>query len=415
MFQQIKAGFLGGLTTLLGLIPTGTQATVFDETVTVIRAARVLDGRGQVIGPRDIIVTGHEIRDIVPAGTGQGTITIDWSDMTVMPGIIDTHVHLGWHFGPDGRWEIDAKIEDHVLYAAENAFKMMKVGVTTVQSLGGPEDGPVRDMLKRGHVPGPRVITSMGALFERTGDADAMRARVRELKAAGADVIKIFGSESIRTGGAPNLSQEQLDAACGEAHAQGLRAVVHAHGPEAAKRASNAGCNTIEHGALLDRETLLLLAKNGTYYAPHTHLIFQNYFDNQDCYSGIGNFNEAGFKGLRDAIPKSLAAFKEALTVPGLNILYGTDAVAGAHGRNMEELMYRVNVGGQPAMKALVSANSLAAQSLGMSDKIGTIAPGFLADIIAIKGNPDENIEALNNVTHVMIDGKITWSQPSSQ
>ncbi|WP_262695752.1 amidohydrolase family protein [Kordiimonas aquimaris] len=389
----------------------GLQAQNNTAETIVIKAGLILDGLGQSVAARDIIVRDGKIIDIVEAGKGEGSRVLDWSEYTVMPGIIDTHVHLGWHFGPDGRWDIDAKPKDHVLYATENAYSMMKAGVTTVQSLGGPEDGPVRDMLNRGLVPGPRVLTSMGALFERTGDPDAMRERVRELKAEGADVIKIFGSESIRTGGAPNLSQEQLDAACGEAKQQGLRAVVHAHGPEAALRASRAGCNAVEHGALLDRKTLVSLAENGTYYAPHTHLIFQNYFDNQDRYSGIGNFNEAGFEGLQAAIPKSLEAFKAALTVPNLNILFGTDAVAGAHGRNMEELIYRVNVGGQPAMDALVSATSLAATSLNMGDQIGTIAPGYLADLIAIKGNPHQDIEALNNVDVVMINGEIRWTK----
>lgn len=389
----------------------GIQAQNNVDENTVIKAGRILDGRGQVMTARDIIINNGKIINIVPAGEGKGAQVLDWSRHTVMPGIIDTHVHLGWHFGPDGRWDIEATPEDHVLYATENAYNMMKAGVTTVQSLGGPEDGPVRNMLNRGIVPGPRVLTSLGALFERTGGPGAMRERVRALKAEGADVIKIFGSESIRTGGAPNLSQAQLDAACGEARLQGLRAVVHAHGPEAALRASQAGCNAIEHGALLDKETLIKLAENGTYYAPHTHLIFQNYFDNQDRYSGIGNFNEAGFEGLRAAVPKSLEAFKAALTVPNLNILFGTDAVAGAHGRNMEELIYRVNVGGQAAMDALVSANSLAAISLNMGDKIGTIATGYQADLIAIKGNPDQNIEAINNVDAVMINGKVRWAK----
>ena len=395
------------LTVFAGLL--SSQAQDSNSGTTVIHAGRILDGRGNAMDAHDIVIQGNKIVAIVTAGEGKVDHFIDWSDRTVMPGIIDTHVHLGWHFGPDGRWDIDAKLEDHVLYAAENAYSMLKAGVTTVQSLGGPEDKPVQDMMKRGLMPAPRILTSMGALFERTGGPDAMRERVRELKAQGADVIKIFGSESIRTGGAPNLTQEQLDAACGEAKTQGLRAVVHAHGPEAALRASKAGCNAIEHGALLDRKTLLILAKNGTYYAPHTHLIFQNYFDNQERYSGIGNFNEAGFEGLRAAVPKSLAAFKAALTVPGLNILYGTDAVAGAHGRNMEELIYRVKVGGQPAMDALVSATSLAAKSLEMETQIGTIAPGYFADLIAINGNPDQNIETLNNVIAVMVDGTVKW------
>jgi imidazolonepropionase-like amidohydrolase len=408
LMKLLLKAFITCTLSVLALTTSSLLAKEIDnDSVTVIKAGRILDGRGNLIGAREIVVRGNKIESIQNPGTTVGDIILDWSGYTVMPGIIDTHVHLGWHFGSDGKWDINANLEDHVLYALDNAYKMAQVGVTTVQSLGGPEDKPVREALKRGIVPGPRVLSSLGALFAQTGDPAAMRMRVNELADEGADVIKIFGSESIRTGGGPNLSSEQLEAACGEAHKRGLRAVVHAHGPEAARRASEAGCNGIEHGALLDQKTLKILAKNDTYYAPHTHLIFQNYFDNKERYSGIGNFNAAGFEALAEAVPKSLQAFKIALSVPGLKILYGTDAVAGAHGRNMEELIYRVQIGGQDPMQALVSAHSLAAKSLGMDDQIGTLTSGFLADIVAVEGNPEQDIEALKKVRAVMINGQV--------
>jgi imidazolonepropionase-like amidohydrolase len=326
--------------------------------------------------------------------------------------MIDTHVHVGWHFGTDGRLARGSDPEIRVLHAAENAYAMLRAGFTTVQSLGGAEDGPLRDALARGTLPGSRIVTSLGSVSAQTGGPYELRAAVRGFAERGADVIKIFGSESIRTGGAPTLSEAQLEAACGEAAALGLRAVVHAHGNESARRASLAGCTTIEHGALLDRATLELLASRGTYYDPNIHLIFQNYFDNEERYLGIGGYTREGFEQMRAAVPRALEAFRTALTVPGLKIVFGTDAVAGAHGRNAEEIIYRVRTGGQSALDAITSATSLAAESLGLQDEIGTVRPGLAADIIAVPGDPLENIEALRDVRFVMKSGRVVVRTP---
>ena len=373
----------------------------------VLRTSRIVDGVGGVLPDRDIVVRDARIVEIVPAGQGRGSQTLDLTGYTVLPGLIDTHVHAGWHFGLDGRLARGTEMPDRVLFAAENSWAMLEAGFTTVQSLGGAEDGPLVRALARGTLPGPRIITSLGSLSASSGGPEELREAVRSFAARGAGVIKIFGSESIRTGGAPTMSQGQLDAACGEASVLGLRAVVHAHGPESARRASTAGCTTIEHGALLDRETLELLAENGTYYDPNIHLIFQNYFDNESRYIGIGGYTAEGFEQMRAAVPSALEAFKIALDVPGLRTVFGTDAVAGAHGRNAEELVYRVRVGGQDPMAAVISATSLAAESLGLSSEIGRIAPGFAADIIAVEGAPDDDIEALQRVRWVMRAGRV--------
>lgn len=388
----------------LAMLP---RAAAAQSGTDVIRASRVLDGRGAVWNDRDIVVRDGEIVAVVPAGQGEGDRVHDLTGFTVLPGLIDTHVHLGWHFDDEGRLARGSEMSDRVMYAAENGFRMLEAGFTTVQSLGGPEDVPVRDAFARGILPGPRVLTSLGSISASTGDASDLQSAVRDFAARGADVIKIFASESIRTGGAPTLGQVQLDAACGEARAQGLRAVVHAHGPESARRASIAGCTTIEHGALLDRGTLEFLAEEGTYYDPNIHLIFQNYFDNEERYIGIGGYTSQGFEQMRAAVPRALEAFRTALDVPDLDVVFGTDAVAGAHGRNAEELVYRVRVGGQPAMEALVSATSLAAESLGLGDRIGTVDAGFIADLIAVEGEPDAEIEAGQEVRWVMKGGQV--------
>jgi imidazolonepropionase-like amidohydrolase len=281
-----------------------------------------------------------------------------------------------------------------------------------VQSLGSRSEGDLRDAIERGRVPGPRILTSLGSIGGGDATPAELRRRVTEFAERGADVIKVFASASIRVGGTPTLSQEQLDAVCGEARARGLRSVVHAHGPVSAQRTALAGCSAVEHGALLDRETLELLAERGLYYDPNIDLIFRNYFENADRYLGIGGYNEEGFELMRQAVPKALAVFQEALTGPGLKIVFGTDAVAGAHGRNYQELVYRSQQGGQAPMDTVVSATSLAAESLGLAGEIGTIAPGLTADIIGTDGDPSRDITALGRVRFVMKAGKVYRFEP---
>ena len=395
---------------------SGSGAGEAADGAIVIRADRILDGRGEVLTGREVVVRGGRIEAIAEAGSTRGAVVYDLPGATLLPGLIDTHVHLGWHFDAEtGRLhgaESTDTAEDEILYAAENAWNMLVSGVTTVQSVGGSEDVPLRDAIARGSLPGPRVLTSIEPITAGTGGPDEIRARVDALAQAGADVIKIFGSASIRVGGLPTLSQEQLDAACGQAREHGLRAVVHAHGPESAQRSARAGCRQIEHGALLDRETLDLLSERRLFYDPHIHLIFENYFANQERYLGIGNYTEEGFRQMREAVPTALGVFREALQVEGLEIVFGTDAVAGAHGRNWTELAYRVREGGQDPMAAIVSATSLAAEAIELEESVGTLAAGFEADVIAVAGNPLADIGALEHVVLVMRGGVVYRHRP---
>jgi imidazolonepropionase-like amidohydrolase len=234
-----------------------------------------------------------------------------------------------------------------------------------------------------------------------------MREVVRERKAQGADMIKIFASKSIRDGGAPTLSREQLDATCGEANALGLRTLVHAHSAEAMRRAAQAGCTQIEHGIFATREVLAFMASRGTIFDPQCSLIFRNYLENKPKYLGIENYTEAGFAAMEKAVPLAVAALKLALSVPGLKMAYGTDAVAGAHGRNVEDLICRVREAGQPPIDAIRTATRDSADSLGLGKEIGTLAPGYRADLIAVDGDPTAEIEALRRVVFVMKDGTI--------
>lgn len=396
----------------------GGAFLVSPDTPIVLRPDRILDGAGETWTGREVVVRGGRIDAIVETGSTPGAVVYDLAGLTLLPGLIDTHVHIGWHFDREtGRLHSGDSTDgeaDRALYAAGNAWAMLESGVTTVQSLGGPEDVPLRDAIAGGTLPGPRVLTSIQPITSGTGTPAEIRARVDELAERGADVIKIFASASIRDGGAPTLSQEQLDAACGQAASHGLRAVVHAHGPESARRSALAGCSQIEHGALLDRETLELLAERGLYFDPHIHLVFQNYFDNQDRFLGIGNYTDEGFQQMRDAVPTALAAFEEALTVDGLQIVFGTDAVAGAHGLNWAELVHRVRAGGEDPMDGIISATSRAAASLGLEDEIGRVAAGLAADLIAVAGDPVAGIEAIEDVRFVMREGAVYRFVPSA-
>jgi imidazolonepropionase-like amidohydrolase len=373
-----------------------------------IRAGTVLDGRGDVVRNTTIVIAASRIERLDPALTKP---TYDFPTLTVMPGGIDTHVHLTSHFDADGRAHNDPggkePLEQTVLYAEENAYRALMAGITTVQSIGSNLDKDLRDAITRGTIPGPRVITSLDWITPADGDAEALRRTVRQRVAAGANVIKILGSKSIREGGGPNLTGEQLAAACGEARTLGRRCVVHAHAAEAARRAVLGGATSIEHGVLLDSATLDLIADHGTFFDPNLYLVFQNYFDNKARFLGIENYTEEGFAQMHRAVPLVLAVFKQALRRPKLRIVFGTDAVAGAFGENWEELIYRAQVGGQAPMAAIVSATSVSAQSLGLADSIGAIAPGLQADLIGIDGNPVEDITALRRVVFVMKGGQV--------
>src|SRR5947209_3027991 len=390
---------------LLALLPALALAQA--PTIT-IRAGTVLDGRGGILHNTTIVIAGSRIARLDPALTAA---TYDLSRLTVMPGGIDTHVHLTSHFDANGRAHNDRggaePLDQTVLYTEENAYRALMAGITTVQSIGSTLDRDLRDAIARGTIPGPRVITSLDWITPEAGDADGLRRAVQQRGAGGADVIKILGSKSIREGGGPTLSEDELRAACGEAKAHGRRCVVHAHAAEAARRAVLAGATSIEHGVLLDEATLDLMAEHGTFFDPNLYLVFQNYFDNKARFLGIENYTEEGYAYMHRAVPLVLEVFKHALQRPTLRIVFGTDAVAGAFGKNWEELIYRVQVGGQAPMAALVSATSLAAQSLNLADSIGAIVPGLQADLIAVDGNPLDDITAMRRVAFVMKGGAV--------
>ena len=381
----------------------------------VLKASTVLDGKGQILRNTIIVVENGKIARVGGAAP-QGAIAYDLAGLTVSPGWIDAHVHPTWHFDANGRLAGESEPKEQtVLAGAANSWKMLAAGFTTVQSLGTALDKDLRDAIDRMGLPGPRILTSLDPIFgrgEATGTPDELRAIVQKHAKDGADVIKIFASGSIREGGKPTLSQEQLNAICGEAKRVGLRTVVHAYGPSV-RVASLAGCTQVEHGLYATDDDLRFLAERGTYFDPQAGLVMQNYLDNKSHYVGIGNYTEAAFEIMKKVLPEFQELFRRAIATPGLKVVFGTDAVAGAHGRNAEEFLYRVQTCGQKPMAALVSANSLGAEAVGLQDRIGTIAPGLEADIIALDGEPLKDITAVRRVVFVMKGGKVFENLPA--
>jgi imidazolonepropionase-like amidohydrolase len=371
-----------------------------------IHAATVIDGSGKTLRNATIVVQGSKITSVETGNTANATY--DLGQLTVMPGMIDVHSHVAWHFDKDGRYAARAgSPSQEILYSAENAYVTLLAGFTTIQSPGSASDVELREAIARGVLPGPRVLTSIRQLNERSGTPDEIRQTVRQLKADGADVIKIFASASIRDGGKQTMTDEQLQAACGEAKTIGIRTMVHAHSPESIKASVNAGCQQIEHGVFATDEVLTLMADKGVYFDPNVGVVLQNYLKNKTHFLGIGNYNEEGFAYMEKGLKINAEMIKKAVATPKLLMVMGTDAVAGAHGHNADEIVERVRQGNQKPMDALIGATSLAAKSLNLDKTIGTLAAGYEADLIAIDGDPAADISAVTRVAFVMKGGTV--------
>jgi imidazolonepropionase-like amidohydrolase len=378
----------------------------------VIGASAVLDGRGRVLHDTRIVIEGSRI---VAVDANAGPVDYDLRGLTVMPGWIDAHAHITWSFGKDGKNAgMAGTTQEDAYQSASNAWLTLMVGFTTIQSPGSPNDIPLRDAIAKGILPGPRILTAAEPLIgkgEATGTPEEIRAYVRKQKQAGADLIKIFASQSIRQGGGMTLSQEQLDAACDEAKKQGLRTLVHAY-KDAVRAATLAGCTEIEHGTLATDDDLKLMAQRGTYLDPQCGLVIENYMLNKEKYVGTPGYTAEGFAAMEKILPMNHELVQHAMKTPGLKVVFGTDAVAGAHGRNAEEFIDRVRDGGVEPMAAMVSANSLGAEAMNLADQIGSIAPGLQADIIALDGDPLTDITAVRRVVFVMKGGIVYKNVP---
>jgi len=388
--------------------PSETPMPPCASDATTIRAARLLDGRGGALSNPVVTVRGDTI---VSVDGCRGAVTHDLGDATLLPGFIDVHVHLDWHFEPDGRFgprpgAKAATTAERQTAILTNARLTLDAGFTTVQSLGSPSDVALREVIARGAAPGPRVLTSAGQIDPGARTPDELRTVVRTLRANGADVIKAFAPEGMSTPAARRRAEAQLLSLCGEARSLGLRSVVHAQDPPAIEAAVAAGCGQIEHGTFADEAAMRAMASARVYFDPNIGLVLQNYLESRSAFLGAPGYTDERFRAMEAIVPTLGPLFSRARGA-GLRMPLGSDAVAGAHGRNAREIVARVRAGGQRPAEAIVGATSLAAASLGLADTIGRLAPGWQADVIAVPGDPLRDIGTVETVQFVMKAGRV--------
>ncbi len=359
---------------------------------------------------RDALITvvSGRIRAVEPWQAG--AVTHDLSRYTVLPGLIDAHVHISGYINRLGKVNTGGDGETPQQQAAgraANALATLRAGFTTVASMGSDADKELRDDINAGSTPGPRILTSLTPVGDTALTPRRLRRLLRRQKARGADFVKIFATNSVRDGGAPVFTAKQLSALCSGAKRLGLRSVVHAQSDASIEAAATAGCDQVEHGFLATAEGLSFVAARGLFFDPQCALVLDNYIENRARLEGVQGFDSASFalmERLRPTLPRLV---RTALATTGLKLLYGTDATAGAHGRNAEDLVCRVRKAGQTPMDALVTATSRNAVALRLGAEIGTIAPGYQADLIALDGDPLKEIEAVRRVRFVMKGGEV--------
>ena len=372
----------------------------------VLLTDHALDGAGAVLESARIEVADGRIRSL--AGEATSGSVIDLRGYTVLPGWIDAHVHLDSHFDRTGRIATETEpAAEWAMGVAGAAWDSLMGGFTTVQAVGDYSERPLRDAIRDHGFPGPRVLTSLTWIEGNAQMTDEeLRAVVRKRKADGADLIKIMSSMSQRVGAGPTFTEHQLTVLCEESHAQGLRAMVHAYRSQVAV-AARAGCDQIEHLTYASDAEIKEAAAAGVFLSPQVGLVVQNYLANKERYLGVGNYTEAGMQTMKKDMPEDFRVCKLAAAIPGAKLVFSTDATAGAHGHNADEFLGRVEYCGQTPMQALVSANAVAADSLGMGDRLGRLKAGYEADIIALDGDPLADLTAVRRVVFVMRGGVV--------
>ena len=368
-------------------MPQGQPAAA--APASLIEAGTLLTGRGQELHDTRILVKDGKIAAIGSALTAPGAVVYDLRNATVMPGLIDVHEHLVGHFGPNGKTVDPGETPTQfTLGVVSNLWVTLMAGFTTVQSVGEPLDQVFRTYVQQGIIPGPRILTSYHDIFgsPRVGDDDVLRAKIDMLKYEHADLVKIFASSSVRSGLHDTLTLHQLQVLCGEANRIGLRTLVHAYSG-AVHNAVVAGCTEVEHGIYGTQADLDLMASRGTFFDPQVGLVLQNYMRFYDRVFGNSERKAADTAQMTALLASNERLFQEALHTRGLKIVVGTDAVAGAFGHQADEIIARIRLG-QPAMDAIDDATSVNAESLRLGSRIGSIAAGYDADIIAVNGDP---------------------------
>ncbi len=402
---------------------------------TLIHAGRLIDGESDSAATRMTIrVDGSGIKAIERgySAAGPDDSVIDLKPHTVLPGLMDMHVHLTSEYSPDSRLNKFITNEaDYAIDAVKNAKKTLRAGFTVVRNLGDSFNVTValRKAIEDGDVPGPRIFSSAKSLATTGGHADPTngwadhlmgdpgprqgvingpddaRKAVRQRYKDGADWIKITATGGVlsvaKSGQNPQFTDEELEALIDTASDYGLRVAAHAHGTEGMKRAVIAGVASIEHGTFMDAEVMRLMKKNGTYYVP-TILAGDWVAEKAKIDGYFPDLVRPKAAAIGPVIKSTFAAAYKA----GVPIVFGTDSGVSSHGDNAQEFALMVE-GGMPPMVAIKSATSVAAEFLRISATHGTLQAGKQADIVAVPGNPLEEITAMERVSFVMKAGEI--------
>jgi imidazolonepropionase-like amidohydrolase len=383
--------------------------------------------KGEIVSPAVLVVADGKIRSIGTSDLPQHARSIDLGDLTLVPGLIDAHTHLTSDLSGD--WVTRSVRElpaDDALRGAMNARKTLLAGFTTVRDVGagGFSDVSLMKAIDAGFVDGPRMIPSAHAIgitgghCDDTGWApgiheldfrDGVADGVDEVQKAvrfqikhGAKVIKVCATAGVlsfdATLGAQQLSEAELQAIVQEARRHGLKVAAHAHGTEGIKAAVRAGVASIEHGSMIDEEAADLMKRRGTYLVPTAYLLGTFKFDSMPPPIAAK---------ARQVIPLAQGSHRRAIKA-GVKVAFGTDAGVYPHGDNARELAVYVGYGMKPA-EAIRSATVNAADLLGLSDR-GVIAQGKLADLIAVRGNPLDDVKTFEQVLWVMKGGVVAKS-----
>jgi imidazolonepropionase-like amidohydrolase len=372
--------------------------------VKAIRFGKLIDGDGTVRSNAIVVVDGDRIRAITTAAPA-GVELIDLSRYTGLPGLIDAHVHMTYYWdrtSPTLPFAQGATRSPAVtvFLAQENARRTLEAGVTTVRDLGA-SDGMsfgMRDLIERGAMAGPRMLVcGVGLTISRTtprpgqadGPADVMRV-ARQQIAAGADWVKLFGSTGSGrdVSGLQTFTFEEMKAAVDVAHNLGKRVAIHSYGPAGARDAVRAGADSLEHAIGLDDETLAEMVRRKTFYVPT--IDHNRYYAEHAREFG---YSDADVAGLKSFIDRNIETARRAFKL-GVRLAMGSDAVFSMFGENAHELGWFVRAGMTPA-QAITAATVNGATLLGMEDRLGRIAPGYYADIIAVEGDPLTDIRAI--------------------
>jgi imidazolonepropionase-like amidohydrolase len=438
MKSMRNMSLIGGLVSVLTAgIVCGQQAKPAGKAY-VLKAARMFDGNSDtLLTPGVVVVIDGKIVGVgVSVRIPAGAEVIDLGDATLLPGFIDAHTHLTGDSSDDWRQDtldsLQKSLAEQALDSSTYAKRTLMAGFTTVRDVGAPGriDVALRNAIRDGVVPGPRMLVAAGAIGTTGGHCDdtagfreglfgheagplesvangpdQMRYAVRIAHKYGADVIKTCASGGVLSltddVDTPQLTQEELNALIDEAHALRLKVAAHCHGSEAAKRAIRAGVDSLEHGSFFDDEALEMMRTHGTYFVPTLMALVG---EQERIKRGV-YFPPQILAKANAASAMAKKTFQRALE-RNVKIGFGTDAAVYPHGRNAEEFYQMVSLGMKPSA-ALKAATSVDAELLGLANKIGTLEAGKLADVVAVPGDPLQNIQATEHVLFVMKEGVV--------